>query len=102
MARPDIERPVRRAARRRAHPTQILLFDLDGVLVQSGGYHASLREVVRLAGRALGFPKAELPASAIALFEAFRKKEDVKQAVSPLSGTRVPAALPFSCAAPGR
>jgi len=61
---------VRRAAHRRAHPTQILLFDLDGVLVQSGGYHASLREVVRLAGRALGFPKAELPASAIALFEA--------------------------------
>jgi hypothetical protein len=49
---------------------RILLLDLDGVLLQTGGYHAALREVVRLISGALGFGEVRLSQETIDLFEA--------------------------------
>lgn len=49
---------------------QILLLDLDGVLLESGAYHASLRRAVSLMGAALGYREVPIPQAAIDLFEA--------------------------------
>lgn len=49
---------------------RILLLDLDGVLLQIGGYHAVFREVVSLVARAFGFGEMRLSQETIDLFEA--------------------------------
>jgi phosphoglycolate phosphatase-like HAD superfamily hydrolase len=49
---------------------KICLFDMDGVLLESQGYHRALQETVRLAARALGYGDATLSVEGIAAFEA--------------------------------
>jgi len=49
---------------------KILLFDMDGVLIEPRGYHAALREVVALVGRALGYRQVKLTEADIEVFEA--------------------------------
>ena len=48
----------------------LLVFDMDGVLLEPLGYHRALRETVRLAGEACGFSDVCLSAEQIARFEA--------------------------------
>ena len=48
----------------------ILLFDMDGVLLESRGYHLALQETVRYIAKALGFGDLTLSADDIATFEA--------------------------------
>jgi beta-phosphoglucomutase-like phosphatase (HAD superfamily) len=48
----------------------IFLFDMDGVLLESHGYHLALQETIRRMARALGFVNATLTADDIAAFEA--------------------------------
>jgi phosphoglycolate phosphatase-like HAD superfamily hydrolase len=49
---------------------KILLFDMDGVLLEPGGYHKALTETVRLIGESLGYKNVELTPADIAAFEA--------------------------------
>ena len=49
---------------------KILLFDMDGVLLESLGYHMALQETVRIMAKALGFGDLTLSADDIAAFEA--------------------------------
>jgi FMN phosphatase YigB (HAD superfamily) len=49
---------------------KILLFDMDGVLLESHGYHLALQETVRRMALALGFWDASLSSNDIAAFEA--------------------------------
>jgi hypothetical protein len=49
---------------------RILLFDMDGVLLEPWGYHRALRETVALVGRALGYEALKLTPEDIAAFEA--------------------------------
>jgi len=49
---------------------KIALFDMDGVLLASHGYHRALQETVRLAACSLGFPDTTLSESDIAVFES--------------------------------
>jgi len=49
---------------------KILLFDMDGVLLESLGYHSALQETVRLMAKSLGFGDLTLSADDIAAFEA--------------------------------
>ena len=49
---------------------KILLFDMDGVLLESHGYHLALQETVRYMAKALGFEDLSLSADDIATFEA--------------------------------
>lgn len=49
---------------------EILLFDLDGVLLNSAGYHRSLQETVRHLARGLGFGDRTLSRDDIELLEA--------------------------------
>ena len=49
---------------------KILLFDMDGVLLESRGYHLALQETVRIMAKALGFEDITLSADDIATFEA--------------------------------
>ncbi|BBB48741.1 hypothetical protein [Pelolinea submarina] len=48
----------------------LLIFDMDGVLLEPLGYHHALQETVRLAGEACGFSDVRLNAAQIARFEA--------------------------------
>jgi hypothetical protein len=49
---------------------KILLFDMDGVLLESRGYHLALQETIRRIAAALGFRDGTIPVDAIAAFEA--------------------------------
>jgi hypothetical protein len=49
---------------------KIFLFDMDGVLLESIGYHRALQETVRFMAKALGFGDLALSADEIATFEA--------------------------------
>jgi hypothetical protein len=49
---------------------KILLFDMDGVLLESHGYHLALQETVRRMAMALGFGDTSLSSDDIAAFEA--------------------------------
>jgi hypothetical protein len=49
---------------------KILLFDMDGVLLESLGYHLALQETVRIMAKSLGFGDLTLSADDIAVFEA--------------------------------
>ena len=49
---------------------EIFLFDLDGVLLNSAGYHRSLVETVRLLSLTLGFGDRGLTQEEIDAFEA--------------------------------
>ncbi len=49
---------------------KIFLFDMDGVLLESHGYHRALQETVRRMALALGFGEATLSADDIAAFES--------------------------------
>lgn len=49
---------------------KIFLFDMDGVLLESLGYHRALQETVRLMATALGFGNLTLSVDDIATFEA--------------------------------
>ncbi len=49
---------------------KIFLFDMDGVLLESRGYHLALQETVRRMAVALGFTDGSLSADDIAAFEA--------------------------------
>ncbi len=49
---------------------KILLFDMDGVLLDPQGYHRALQETIRLVSLSLGFDAYHLQPSAIARFEA--------------------------------
>ena len=49
---------------------RILLFDMDGVLLDPRGYHRALQKTVHLTGQALGYPKITLPQDIIHRFEA--------------------------------
>jgi hypothetical protein len=49
---------------------KIFLFDMDGVLLESLGYHLALQETVRLMAKALGFGDLTLSVDDIATFEA--------------------------------
>jgi hypothetical protein len=49
---------------------KILLFDMDGVLLESRGYHLALQETVRRMAAALGFAPGSLSADDIAVFES--------------------------------
>jgi hypothetical protein len=48
----------------------ILMLDMDGVLLESRGYHKALVETLRLVGQTLGFQNATLTPADIAAFEA--------------------------------
>lgn len=48
----------------------ILLFDMDGVLLEPGGYHRALGETVRLIANLLGYTNVELTPAETATFEA--------------------------------
>ena len=48
----------------------ILLFDMDGVLLEPRGYHRALQQTVKLLGAALGFAGADLSQEDISRFEA--------------------------------
>jgi hypothetical protein len=39
------------------YPYQIILFDMDGVLLQPRGYHTALQTSVKRIGQALGVPE---------------------------------------------
>jgi len=49
---------------------KILLFDMDGVLLEPHAYHDALKETVALVGQALGIADVSLTAEDIAAFEA--------------------------------
>ena len=49
---------------------ELLIFDMDGVLLQPRGYHLALQETVRLAGEWLGLGDVRLTDEQIASFEA--------------------------------
>jgi hypothetical protein len=49
---------------------KIFLFDMDGVLLESRGYHLALQETVRRMARSLGFGEVTLSPDDIAAFEA--------------------------------
>ena len=49
---------------------RILLFDLDGVLLEPRGYHRALRETVTLVGQWLGYRRVTLTPEDIELFES--------------------------------
>ncbi|MBW6464889.1 MAG: hypothetical protein K0B06_00100 [Brevefilum sp.] len=49
---------------------QLILFDMDGVLLQPRGYHTALQTSVKRIGQALGVPQTELTDNQIARFEA--------------------------------
>ena len=49
---------------------RIFLFDMDGVLLESIGYHWALQETVRYMAKALGFGNLTLSPDDIAIFEA--------------------------------
>jgi hypothetical protein len=49
---------------------KIFLFDMDGVLLESQGYHRALQETVRRMALALGFEDGTISAGEIAAFEA--------------------------------
>jgi len=49
---------------------QILLFDLDGVLIEPRAYHLALRETVAMVGRSLGYREVELSREDIHVFES--------------------------------
>ncbi len=49
---------------------QILLFDMDGVLLEPNGYHQALKETVRLTSLSLGFNELNLAQEDIAQFES--------------------------------
>jgi hypothetical protein len=51
-------------------PNKLILFDMDGVLLESRGYHRSLRASVKRIGIALGAPNVEITQDQIARFEA--------------------------------
>ena len=48
----------------------LLIFDMDGVLVNPQGYHQALKETVRMAGVSTGIGDVELTDEQIAQFEA--------------------------------
>ncbi len=48
----------------------ILIFDMDGVLLEPNGYHRALQETVRLVGESLGLSNGNLSTQSIARFEA--------------------------------
>jgi hypothetical protein len=50
--------------------THIALFDMDGVLLESRGYHIALQETVQWLAMDLGLPDLRLSAADIAAFEA--------------------------------
>lgn len=50
--------------------THLILFDMDGVLLNAKGYHKSLQKSVQLAGKALGMPSVDITEDHIAKFEA--------------------------------
>jgi phosphoglycolate phosphatase-like HAD superfamily hydrolase len=52
------------------NPYQLILFDMDGVLLQPRGYHTALQTSVKRIGQALGVPQTELTDNQIARFEA--------------------------------
>ena len=49
---------------------KILLFDMDGVLLESHGYHLALQETVRYMAKVLGLEDLSLSDDDIATFEA--------------------------------
>ena len=49
---------------------KIALFDMDGVLLQPGGYHRALQETVRLVSAALGYQPVSLSRDDITAFES--------------------------------
>jgi phosphoglycolate phosphatase-like HAD superfamily hydrolase len=49
---------------------KLLLFDMDGVLLEPKGYHTALRVSVQRIGQALGMPNLDLTEDQIAKFEA--------------------------------
>ena len=49
---------------------KILLLDMDGVLLEPGGYHRALQETVAQVGRLLGYQTVNLTVGDIAAFEA--------------------------------
>jgi hypothetical protein len=50
--------------------SSILLFDMDGVLLEAGGYWRALQDCVSLVGKALGYREVRLSKEDIHLFEA--------------------------------
>ena len=49
---------------------QVMLFDLDGILLDPRGYHQALRDTVELVGKALGFRDIALTQDDIEMFES--------------------------------
>lgn len=49
---------------------KIILFDMDGVLLHSLGYHRALQQTVKLVGEAMGYSGIELSDEHIAAFES--------------------------------
>jgi hypothetical protein len=49
---------------------EILIFDMDGVLLEAIGYHRALQDTVRIAGEHLSLPNIELTQNQINKFEA--------------------------------
>lgn len=49
----------------------ILLFDMDGVLIESHGYHRALQQTIAWMGDALGYRQVQLSDDDIALIESF-------------------------------
>lgn len=49
---------------------KIILFDMDGVLLHSLGYHRALQQTVKLVGEAMGYADIELTDEHIAAFES--------------------------------
>ena len=49
---------------------EICIFDMDGVLIRSGGYHKALKDTVRFIGAEFGYEEAILSDEQISRFEA--------------------------------
>ena len=49
---------------------KIALFDMDGVLLVSAGYHRALQDTVKMTAQSLGFPDTTLTQDEIAAFES--------------------------------
>jgi beta-phosphoglucomutase-like phosphatase (HAD superfamily) len=49
---------------------KVLLFDMDGVLLEPAGYHRALQETVAQVGQLLGYGRVQLDAQDITAFEA--------------------------------
>lgn len=90
---------------------QILLFDLDGVLIEPRAYHQALQETVALVGRSLGYREVALGQNDIQVIESVGVSSEwdsaaicaallLRQAWTVSQGARLPTAPPLPAPPP--